>query len=111
MSSESFGPKSFGALAINVRQQLLMVEIYEVDTDVDTLIARPGENESAACRRCSGHPMARATLPLAEPRLEHTAPWPLVRGSDAGGTSGATSEDASTESVDAARSRKPRGSR
>ncbi|CAJ1409342.1 unnamed protein product [Effrenium voratum] len=51
----------------NSRQQLLMVEIYEVDTDVDTLIAR-------------------ATLPLAEPRLEHTAPWPLVRGSDAGGT-------------------------
>ncbi|CAE8610564.1 unnamed protein product, partial [Polarella glacialis] len=47
----------------NSRQQLLMVEIYEVDLDDlgDTLVGR-------------------ATLPLADPKLDSTSPWPLIRG-------------------------------
>eukprot|EP00747_Dinoflagellata_sp_TGD_P034130 gnl/TRDRNA2_/TRDRNA2_137070_c0_seq1.p1 gnl/TRDRNA2_/TRDRNA2_137070_c0~~gnl/TRDRNA2_/TRDRNA2_137070_c0_seq1.p1 ORF type:complete len:560 (-),score=58.41 gnl/TRDRNA2_/TRDRNA2_137070_c0_seq1:23-1660(-) len=51
----------------NSRQQFVMVSIYEADQLGDTFIGQ-------------------ATVPLADPRLSSTAPWPLVRDGVQNGT-------------------------
>eukprot|EP00933_Yihiella_yeosuensis_P025259 TRINITY_DN19611_c0_g1_i1.p1 TRINITY_DN19611_c0_g1~~TRINITY_DN19611_c0_g1_i1.p1 ORF type:complete len:792 (+),score=85.77 TRINITY_DN19611_c0_g1_i1:93-2468(+) len=58
------------AVPYNPRQQLLMVEVFEADPDNlghDSLVGR-------------------VTLPLADPKLGTTTPWPLIRGNEPSGT-------------------------
>jgi len=50
----------------NSRQQLLMIEIYEADQLGDSFIGQ-------------------VTVPLADPKLESTSPWPLIRDSSPNG--------------------------
>ena len=55
----------------NRKQQLLMVEIHEVD---------PEDSEVEDCL------IGQATLPLADPKIESSADWPLFRGFESSGS-------------------------
>jgi len=55
------------AVPYNSRQQFVMVDIYEADQLGDTFVGQ-------------------ATVPLADPRLASTSPWPLIREGNQTGT-------------------------